>query len=234
MFILELDAGHGGSDPGAVALDCTEKHDVLSFTLNVGAKLAAKYVVDVRYTRTTDATVELKARTDKSNADGANFFISFHENAFNGSARGYESYAYTGAAASTKAKQTIIHNKVMAVYSGYGVPNRGLKEANLYVLHYTNCSALLFETLFIDQSTDNALQHDPAMIELVSNAYVAGIAEALNLPLKPVQVAAPKPAVVAAPAGTIYRVQVGAFESKDSADKVANELIAKGYKAIVK
>ncbi len=75
MFILELDAGHGGSDPGAGGFGYQEKNDVLAFTLKVGAKLTAKYEIDVRYTRTTDVFVELKERSNISDRCGANFFI---------------------------------------------------------------------------------------------------------------------------------------------------------------
>lgn len=48
-----LDAGHGGSDPGAVFKGRQEKDDNLRLTLAVGEELRNRGV-DVEYTRTTD------------------------------------------------------------------------------------------------------------------------------------------------------------------------------------
>ena len=52
-YKIVLDAGHGGEDPGAVAMDRQEKDDNLRLTLAVG-EILKENGMDVVYTRTTD------------------------------------------------------------------------------------------------------------------------------------------------------------------------------------
>ncbi len=52
-YSVMLDAGHGGSDPGAVYNGRQEKDDTLRLTLAVG-EILQNNGIDVEYTRTTD------------------------------------------------------------------------------------------------------------------------------------------------------------------------------------
>ena len=52
-YKVALDAGHGGSDPGAVYNGRQEKDDTLDLTLAVG-DILKKNGIDVFYTRTND------------------------------------------------------------------------------------------------------------------------------------------------------------------------------------
>ena len=77
---IVIDAGHGGTDPGAVNRKHYEKDVALSITLKVG-QLLSKAGADVIYTRTTDRTVELGERCQVANNASADYFISIHLNA---------------------------------------------------------------------------------------------------------------------------------------------------------
>jgi N-acetylmuramoyl-L-alanine amidase len=95
-FILVLDAGHGGKDPGALGKKGKEKNINLAVT-----KLAGKYIsekhpdVKVVYTRERDVFVELDQRANIANKAKANLFISIHTNwASVASARGSEVYTF--------------------------------------------------------------------------------------------------------------------------------------------
>ena len=78
-YRLTLDAGRGGSDPGAVYKDRREKDDTLDLTLAVG-DILKKNGIDVYYTRTTDEyETPFKKATDANNS-GANLFVSIHRN----------------------------------------------------------------------------------------------------------------------------------------------------------
>ena len=62
LFTLVVDAGHGGSDNGAIGLsDATEKGINLTIAKKV-AELAPQYGITVKMTRTEDATVSLQDR----------------------------------------------------------------------------------------------------------------------------------------------------------------------------
>ena len=80
-FVLVIDAGHGGKDPGAVNGKNQEKSINLNVALKMG-KLIEENCKDVKviYTRKTDVFVELYKRADIANKAGADMFISVHTN----------------------------------------------------------------------------------------------------------------------------------------------------------
>ena len=85
LTTVVLDAGHGGSDPGAVSRDgrVSEKNLTLAICEKVGARITEAYPeVTVIYTRTDDRFVTLDARAEIANRNQANLFISFHINSF--------------------------------------------------------------------------------------------------------------------------------------------------------
>lgn len=129
-FILVIDAGHGGKDPGAVNGKNQEKSINLNVALKMG-KLIEDNCKDVKviYTRKTDVFVELYKRADIANKAGADMFISIHTNsAKSKSANGAETYLLgveenrTSAnlnAALEENKAILLENDYQAHYEGY-------------------------------------------------------------------------------------------------------------------
>ena len=91
-FVLVIDPGHGGKDPGAVNGKNQEKTINLNIALKMGKLIEDNCKnVKVIYTRKTDVFVELYKRADIANKAGADMFISVHTNsAKNKSAYGAE------------------------------------------------------------------------------------------------------------------------------------------------
>ena len=92
-----LDAGHGGTDPGATAAELLEKE----ITLDIGRRLQARLEKDgfeVVATRDADRTIALKERARLANASESDIFVSIHVNALTKhiESRGVETY-YLGA-----------------------------------------------------------------------------------------------------------------------------------------
>ncbi|WP_321424656.1 N-acetylmuramoyl-L-alanine amidase [uncultured Bacteroides sp.] len=81
-FVLVLDAGHGGHDPGAIGEFSREKNINLNIVLKVG-RLVQQNCDDVKviYTRKTDIFIPLDQRTEIANKANADLFISVHTNA---------------------------------------------------------------------------------------------------------------------------------------------------------
>ena len=148
-----LDAGHGGSDSGAVYNGRLEKNDNLRITLAVGERLV-RSGERVLYTRTDDSTVDLTYRSTMANSAGATYFVSFHRNSASTVGRGVEVYYYTGLSAQSTAARMAAPVQDALVACGFH--NRGVKQANFSVLRRTSMPAILVELAFINNEAENA------------------------------------------------------------------------------
>ncbi|MDE5962642.1 MAG: N-acetylmuramoyl-L-alanine amidase [Alistipes sp.] len=86
--VIVLDAGHGGTDPGAHYAGVYEKDITLKVVLRLGKLIEQEMPgVKVVYTRTTDKALaatkqdDLQARADIANKAGGDLFLSVHVNA---------------------------------------------------------------------------------------------------------------------------------------------------------
>ena len=82
-FVVALDAGHGGKDPGAVGkwLKLKESEVNLSVALKLGAMLEKHPDIKVLYSRKKNVKPEFVERTNTANKANADVFISIHCNA---------------------------------------------------------------------------------------------------------------------------------------------------------
>lgn len=79
-FIVVLDAGHGGKDPGNSYHGFVEKEIALKTTLLVGELLEKEKGFEVIYTRKSDTFIELSNRPKVANKAKADLFVSIHCN----------------------------------------------------------------------------------------------------------------------------------------------------------
>lgn len=81
-FVVVIDAGHGGHDPGAIGKISKEKNINLNVALKVG-NLIKRNCDDVKvvYTRSKDVFIPLDRRAEIANNAKADLFISIHTNA---------------------------------------------------------------------------------------------------------------------------------------------------------
>lgn len=125
-FIVVIDAGHGGKDPGAsgFVLKLKEKDINLKTALKLGDLLSKEKNVKVLYTRKKDVFIPLDDRAQIANKAKADLFISIHVNAAeNRSARGTESYAVGSSSANLEVAKR--ENAVMLYESDYKTKYRG-------------------------------------------------------------------------------------------------------------
>ena len=153
-YTIVIDAGHGGSDPGAVYEGRREKDDNLSLAIAVG-ELLSRQGVSVIYTRTTDVYQTPFEKAQMANQADADFFISFHRNSSG------EPNQYTGVETlvydNSGIKQTMAEN-INGALSELGFRNLGVKaRPGLVVLRRTKMPALLIETGFLNNEQDNTL-----------------------------------------------------------------------------
>ncbi len=177
---IYIDAGHGGTDPGASANGLQEKNVTLNIALQVRSILTANWSVSVRMSRTTDITRSLTWRTDDANAWGADIFVSVHINA--GGGTGFESYRYPGTAGNTLRLHSNIHSRVLSnMRTVAAVTDRGQKTANFHVLRETVMPAVLTENLFVDTVADANKLKNAAFITATARGHAQGIAAYFGL-----------------------------------------------------
>jgi N-acetylmuramoyl-L-alanine amidase len=181
MLKFYLDPGHGGTDPGATGNGLQEKNLTLDIALRIRDLLVNNYNnVSVRMSRTTDIYRSLADRTSDANAWGANYYLSIHINAFNGTASGYEDFIHDSLSDTslTANYQNILHEEIIKVNE---LNDRGKKKANFHVLRETNMPAILSENGFIDNASDAAKLKDPNWRQRVAQGHVNGLVRAFNL-----------------------------------------------------
>ena len=79
-FVVVLDAGHGGKDPGNSYHGFIEKEIALKTTLLVGELLDKEKGIEIIYTRKSDTFIELSNRPKVANKAKADLFVSIHCN----------------------------------------------------------------------------------------------------------------------------------------------------------
>ncbi len=153
---IVLDPGHGGSDPGAsgpsapheATLCLAAAKQVRTWLYALGASSS-----NVKMTRSSDVFISLSARKNYTSTYNSDIFCSFHLNAYNGSAKGTETY-YTkksGATSSSKLASRV-HSQLI---SKLGLTNRGVKTANYTVIaNGVTYPSILTEGLFVDNRSE--------------------------------------------------------------------------------
>ncbi|MFS4469302.1 N-acetylmuramoyl-L-alanine amidase family protein [Maribacter sp. 2210JD10-5] len=87
-FVVVLDAGHGGHDPGNLGNGYLEKKIALNIVLKVGEILAQHENIKVIYTREDDTFVDLYVRGEIANKANADLFVSVHCDSHSSDANG--------------------------------------------------------------------------------------------------------------------------------------------------
>ncbi len=173
-YRIALDAGHGGSDPGAVYKGRQEKDDTLDLTLAVG-DILKKNGIDVYYTRTTDEyETPFKKATDANNS-GADLFVSIHRNSSENPNQysGIETLVYSDTGLKAEVARNINNQLEDAGFKNLGVDER----KNLVVLKRTKMPAVLVEVGFINNDKDNYLFDEE--FDSIAQAIADGILESI-------------------------------------------------------
>ena len=259
MAKVVVDAGHGGSDPGAVYEGRQEKDDNLALALAVGSILAENGV-DVVYTRTDDIYETPFQKAQKGNQAGADLFISIHRNSSpeNDQYSGVETLVYDESGIKKELAENI--NRELAKT---GFQNLGVRERpGLVVLRRTKMPAALIEVGFINTQVDNEVldqNFDGAaraiaegiLKTLRENGYLAGGTESAaraysedgawnrqaevsseNTDWKKSQPENPYEDILwNRPTSARYRVQTGAFRREENAWRLYQRLLGQRFPA---
>lgn len=232
---IYIDAGHGGDSIGATYKGRKEQDDTLRLALAVKELLLTQKGVEVKLSRETSVNPSINARAAEANAWGADYFISYHRNAFKpNAAQGVEVWVYSKASVQGDTYKKA-ENILKKVCSATGYKNRGVKRgaaayANYGVNSLTKMSSCLFECGFIDSDADNAI-FDSKFAAMVK-AFAVGLVEAAGGTWKEPTTETNK-TENKTDDGVLYRVQIGAFKNKANAEAYAAKARAEGFEAFV-
>lgn len=198
--IVVIDAGHGGTDPGAGSGQLKESDITLKILLYVKQYLDQEPNIKVYYTRLADMeptitigsaqvpnkSASLKARYKMTNEIMPDMFFSIHVNSFEQpSAKGTETlyaknntYQNEGGLTSYKLAE-IAHDYMIEVIMS---TDRGIKDrSQLAVLKNAKVPAVLIETAFISNEQDRAKLQSEEVLEEIGAAVYKTILEAYEL-----------------------------------------------------
>ncbi|MEO8377339.1 MAG: N-acetylmuramoyl-L-alanine amidase [Candidatus Sumerlaeota bacterium] len=174
-----VDPGHGGTDSGAVGNGQTEKGNVLATALKFKTWLDTDTADaggggswTVIMTRSTDVFVELSGRTSFANSNGANRFMSIHNNGFNTTAHGIETFAYTSGSSTSFDLRNKVHEEAIAAWP---LTDRGNKTADFYVIKNTSMPAELHECAFVDNAGDSAYTGSSTQQDIQAKSELWGL-----------------------------------------------------------
>lgn len=184
--IIVLDAGHGGSDPGAMGNNLVEKNLTLSMLLSA-KKRFDNSDIKCYVTRDADVYPSFNDRTNLANEVG-DAFISIHINsATNTSAKGTETYSlYANDLGNGLTSYRLAEELLNQLLSQLGTVNRKVKSENWIVLRQSKIPASLIEIGFISNSEDAAIMGSNEGIEKVGQAIFDGVTNLFNT-YKPVR-----------------------------------------------
>ena len=137
-WVIVIDAGHGGKDPGALGSMSREKDITLAIALKTGEYIEQNIKnVTVIYTRKNDTFIELRDRPIIANKNKADLFISIHANwAASKSIHGTETYIMGLAKDEQNLEVAMKENEVILLENDYTTKYEGFdpKSPESYIM----------------------------------------------------------------------------------------------------
>lgn len=189
--IIMIDPGHGGPDVGAVGPSKTyEKVNTLAIALAL-KDILTQARAEVLMTREEDRSPaakyteleDLKARVALANSNNAELFISIHNDAFTNPETNGTSVYYSSANAKNNESLHLASSIRTAVVGTLSTRDRGVKQANFYILSNTKIPAILLETAFISNPYEEARLQNPTFRQNVAAGLFKGIYAYYTTPL---------------------------------------------------
>ncbi len=191
-----IDPGHGGTDPGAVAItgNVLEKDVVFDISDRVCRKLQLNGVY-AKLSRRSDQGLTLAARSARARREAADLFVSIHANAaLSAAARGIESFVLPAPGCPStegngegsradpgnefdQASMLLAYHIHRKLIGRIDSPDRGIKRARFVVLRDAPCPAVLVECGFLSNAREARELANPTHRQRLADAIADGILE---------------------------------------------------------
>ncbi len=155
-FTIVLDSGHGGKDFGSVFENFSEKEITHSVVLKI-KELALKNNINVKLTRETDYFVSLEDRVSLINETQPAVTVSIHLNSINNTdASGAE--CFIGKNINPEDSISKLGNDILDEFDKtFNLKNRGVKNAQLYLLNFSKTPILNIHLGFLSNENDRKI-----------------------------------------------------------------------------
>lgn len=174
QYVVYLDPGHGGSDPGSSGNGIIEKDLNLKLALGVRDRLQ-NLGVKVIMSRETDKFVALQDISGGANAANPDVFVSIHQNSYTTAGPyGIETYYNKDI---DKPIASSLQSNLIKNTSAY---NRGVKFGDLHVVRETNMPASLVECGFLSNPDEANLLKSESYQNKIMDAIANGTYEYLK------------------------------------------------------
>lgn len=182
-FIIVIDPGHGGRDPGTVHHGLRESDIVLNISHLVAERLSHHPGIQVYMTRHTDVFVALAQRPVFANQIGADLFLSIHVNAVRNRPHvtGIETWYLPNARENNLSVNSHQFARFIqsSVIDATSAVDRGIKNtSNFVVLRDTRMPAALIEVGFLSNAQEASWLGTNTHQRLLAQAIYEGILEA--------------------------------------------------------
>lgn len=172
---IMIDAGHGGEDSGAISLDnITYEKDVTLRTAEILQRKLEDLGVTVILTRSDDSFVDLDERTNASNQENVDAFISIH---YDSSPvpdwHGTTSYYF-------HEDDFNLADSINEQLTQLDLPNNNVMFGNYYVLRENNRPSILLELGYMSNSIDIEYLRSDDYLEEVTDLIIIGLANYYN------------------------------------------------------
>jgi N-acetylmuramoyl-L-alanine amidase len=189
-YVIALDAGHGGRDPGAVVDDVLEKDLNLQIVVRLRELIDAEPNLVAKPTRTLDIFVPLEDRIRIAEEAGAAVYVSVHINSFDTSnAEGIETIV-----ADTRPLDDdswvlgeLIQDGLVAAT---GARDRGTRSQESY-LQRTEIPAVSAEVGYLTNPDEMTKLVDPEYQQRIAEGILAGIRQFIEWKYAPALPAGP-------------------------------------------
>ncbi len=214
-----ISAGHGGSDPGAIANGAKEKDLNLSIALACRDELK-RHGVEVKMSRTKDENDPLSEEIKECNAYAPDIAVSIHNNA--GGGDGAEVFYHYGGGKSKALAENILAEIVKVGQNSRGAKIRKNSQGKDYYgfIRETSAPAVIVECAFVDNATDLQIVATEGKRKTMGEAIAKGILKTMGVEIQSER-------------NTLYRVQVGAYLVKANAEAMHKKLKAIGFDAFI-
>lgn len=186
-WVVALDAGHGGYDPGKVGVSGVLEKDInLAIACKVRTILE-KQGVDVIMTRSTDVDLcsekvgskkssDMRKRVEIMNASGAAIAVSIHQNSYTDAGpKGAQVFYYETSQQGKELADTLQNN----IKNEVGDDNQRVPKANhdYYILKKVTCPVVIVECGFLSNPTEEMLLTEEDYQEKMAQGIAKGIVE---------------------------------------------------------